>query len=245
MILTKSWPPYRGRESGFLERAAFSPPRKELMNNYVKFDERLGRNKLIRIKTIVSGDEYYLEKRFHWLQEKLDRGYVLFFDTRIKRWMVYKLVDHFNIYTFHSDSFPTDNFLRENIQANPREMWKFLGKYVHILIVDDGELGYREPGWWLYCWLRDRSLFKTTEREGIKDFLTELDKPSTAEQNYVRQMVGIYAEINKDYDWLKAGRVSSILSRKGDASMEHKRRKRKKIIFVGLRTKKVLGVRYV
>ncbi len=189
---------------------------------YNKWDSRRQRHCPIYFPDVITGNEWYNTQPDHWLNpylQSIQRQYKLFFDLRARRWVVYKFVDS------TVTQYPAD------------KIRQYCGKFALIMIVDGTGRCYREPGFWLYNLLRSKSLLRRTKREGIEQYLDKLDEPSEAEKNYNRHMTDIRKEMNKDAKMI--GRVSDFMSRKGPIKA---RKKAKKIIFVGVKSGKVLKV---
>lgn len=189
---------------------------------YNKWDSCRQRHCPIYFPDLITGQEWYNTTPEHWLNPYLQiiqRQYKLFFDLRVRRWVVYKFID--STVTSYS----------------AKQIREYCGKYTLIMVIDGPGRCYREPGFWLYNLLKSKSLLRDTKKEGIRLYLDKLDEPSEAEKNYISNMKAIREEMNKDKDMI--GRVSDFLSRKGPVKPKGKA---KKMIFVGIKSGKVLKV---
>lgn len=177
-----------------------------------------------KIPEIITGRETYLIKKDHWILPKLKTlqlDYCFFYHIRYNCWILYKYVSR--IYSTKLLS-PSDNAM----------MKSYRGKYIRIWDCQ------RQPGYWLYYHLLKSSLVKGRVQEGLKRFEEYLEAPSEAEINSWNNQREIYNEMNKDLELAKTGRCSIQLSNTGFASVERNKKKKKKI-FVGIKTGRILG----
>jgi hypothetical protein len=118
------------------------------------------------------------------------------------------------------------------------------GLYAHMLTCDNEKLTGKLPGEWVYKQLRCSDLTKGGSF-GLKSQVAIFDKEVLSRVNpreveIKNKMSQIKHEMEKDFSWYLKGRTSSILGRTGQV-IAHKKKKRK-IVFVGARTGKVLKV---
>jgi hypothetical protein len=154
----------------------------------------------------------------------------LFFDKRIKRYVVYKAVSFKAAQAFaeiYSIALITENLTTQ---------------LVHMLTLDGPELQYREPGPWVW------SKLQRMDRTGagskpigtvVRELMAEQEAPSSEELANIERLADLQQELNKDFDMI--GRTSMIM----DSTLALKKRKfgpKGRTILVSMQTGKVLGV---
>lgn len=186
-----------------------------------------GRWRVVYVKELISGRESYLKPiKFHPVNRL---GYVVFFDTRINRYIIYK----FNK-VFHSVKGLDSNWL-----GIDNENRKALGKYSKILVCEGPAKTYRPLGYWIVETITKNMVIKSlNSRKDLQDWVTNLDKPTEAEVDHARKMSEIFYEMYEDIGKHVRGRVISS----GDNNPNlHKNMRRKRVnVFIGIKTGKVL-----
>jgi hypothetical protein len=198
---------------------------------YKFFDNKKQKFRFVVLKTLVEGTEWYLWKREHWVEEviqDIDRNYVLWFDTRINRWIVYRFVE--TVISLRTESPEFNASLRQ-----------FIGKYVHMTVIDDGKGGYREPGYWLYYLLRTTSFDKGNLQEEIHKSVNRLEEQTKEQKEKDFRAKEAQEEIDKLFSDFYLGKSTFCLGQRGPSSKGLPKRNKKKVIFRSALDGKILG----